>query len=98
MSLLPATVIDAEALAETALAALAAGTGVTLTFSLAILGTTRSSDLRAQGRRAAAALSLALGIAALVISVAAVALGLLAMIDSSPAPASGCDPPSLGRC
>lgn len=75
-----AEIVDAGALAKTAAAALLAGTGVTLLFSLAIVGLTRSQELRESGRSAMATLALALGAVALAASIAAVGLGLVVMI------------------
>jgi hypothetical protein len=76
-----ATVVDWASLGKTALAALVAGTGITLAFSLAILGTARAADLRRDGRAAAAAIALALGLVALAVSLAGVTVGLLAVIN-----------------
>ena len=47
-----ATIVDSQALLETAVAALAAGVGVALTFSLAILGTARYAEASREHRRA----------------------------------------------
>ena len=44
--LILATAVDWGALAKTALAALVAGTGITLAFPLAIFGTAQAADLR----------------------------------------------------
>ena len=52
-----ATIVDWEALGETALAALIAGTGFTLAWSLGIAGTARAAELRREDRRFAAAVS-----------------------------------------
>lgn len=81
MRMLLATVIDFESLGKTALAALLAGTVVTFAFSLAILGTTRATELRQEGRRGPAALALSLGVVALLVSAAAVGIGLVVMIN-----------------
>ena len=50
-----ATIVDTKALWETVAAAFVAGVGTTIVFSLAILGATRFSDLRRDGRAAEAA-------------------------------------------
>lgn len=81
MSPVGAEIVELDALAQTALAALLGGVGVTLAFSLAILGTTKASDLRRAGRDVAAALSLGLGLLALALSIAAVAFGLVVMVS-----------------
>jgi len=81
VNFLLATVIDGGALWKTALAALAAGAGLTLLFSLAILGVTRGADLRAEGRELASTAAYAFGVLALVLSVAGVAVGLIVMIN-----------------
>lgn len=75
-----AEIVDGGALLKTAVAALVAGTGVTLFFSLAIVGLTRSGELRNSGRSAMATLSMTLGVLALVASIASVGLGLFVMI------------------
>jgi hypothetical protein len=75
-----AEIVDAGALAKTAAAALLAGTGVTLLFSLAIVGLTRSGELRDSGRSVMATLAMVLGVIALIASIAAVGLGLVVMI------------------
>jgi hypothetical protein len=75
-----AEIVDAGALAKTAAAALLAGTGVTLLFSLAIVGLTRSGELRDSGRSVMATLAMVLGVIALIASIAAVGLGLVVRI------------------
>jgi hypothetical protein len=75
-----AEIVDAGALAKTAAAALLAGTGVTLLFSLAIVGLTRSGELSDSGRSVMATLAMVLGVIALIASIAAVGLGLVVMI------------------
>ena len=45
-----ATVVDWAALRDVVVASLAAGVGVTIAFSLAILGLTRFADMRRDGR------------------------------------------------
>jgi hypothetical protein len=54
MSALIATVVDGEALLKTVLASVVAGVGVTIVFSLAILGAGLFGDARRDGRAAAA--------------------------------------------
>ncbi len=71
-----ATVVDGGALLDTALAALAGGLFVTLAFSIAIYGMTKSADLRRSGRDVAAFGAATLGVCGLVVSIAAVVVGL----------------------
>lgn len=72
-------IVDIEKLVEVAIVSLIGGVGVTISFSLAILGATRFVDLRRDGRpieAGAYAILMALGLA---ISLAAVAFGLIVM-------------------
>lgn len=72
-------IVDIEKLVEVAIVSLVGGVGVTISFSLAILGATRFVDLRRDGRpieAGAYAILMALGLA---ISLAAVAFGLIVM-------------------
>lgn len=75
-----ATVIEVKELAETALAALVAGVGVTCTFSTAIFGLARYGDLRREGRGGAALAAAGLAAAGLLASAAAVAVGIVVMV------------------
>ena len=72
-------VVDTGALLKTVAAAFVAGVGVTLIFSLAILGAARFADLSRDGRRVAAAWFGALAIVALAAAAAAVTIGLIVM-------------------
>ncbi|MEK6272538.1 MAG: hypothetical protein AABM42_07815 [Actinomycetota bacterium] len=74
-----ATVVDTGALLKTVAAAFVAGVGVTLVFSLAILGAARFADLSRDGRRFAAASFGALAIVALAAAAAAVTIGIIVM-------------------
>jgi hypothetical protein len=74
-----ATVVDTEALLKTVAAAFIAGVGVTLIFSVAILGAARFAELSRDGRRAAAASFGALAILALIAAAAAVTIGIIVM-------------------
>ncbi len=65
------------------LASLAGGIGVALVFSLAILGVTRSADLRREHRSGTAAAFGALGIAGLILSVAIIVLGIVLVAHKS---------------
>ena len=74
-----AVVVETSELAQTVVASIVAGVGITVVFSLAILGVARFADLSREERRvgAAAAATLA-GLAALV-TVAAVVFGIVVM-------------------
>jgi hypothetical protein len=74
-----ATVVETDALLETVLAAFVAGVGVTLIFSLAILGAARFADLSRDGRPVAATAFGALALVALAAAAAAVTIGIIAM-------------------
>jgi hypothetical protein len=74
-----ATVVDTEALLETVAAAFVAGVGVTLIFSLAILGAARSAELSRDRRPAAAASFGALAVVALAAAAATVTIGIIVM-------------------
>jgi hypothetical protein len=72
-----ADAVDVGKLTDVVLAALAAGIGVTVLFSLAILGLTRVSDRRGDGDGAAVMAYALLGLLGLAGSVAAVVYGLV---------------------
>jgi hypothetical protein len=74
-----ATIVDTGALLKTVVAAFIAGVGVTLIFSLAILGASRFVDRSRDGRPVAAVAFGTLGLVALVAAVAAVTLGIIVM-------------------
>jgi hypothetical protein len=74
-----ATVVDWAALLDVVVASLAAGIGVTITFSLAILGTTRFAEMRREHRRAEEVAFGALAATGLAISLAAVIVGIVVM-------------------
>ncbi|MGI8863173.1 MAG: hypothetical protein ACR2JH_02040 [Solirubrobacteraceae bacterium] len=71
--------IDTGALLKLLYASLAAGVSVAVVFSLAVLGVTRSSDMRRSGRGAAASAYAALAVLALVLAAAIVVYGLVLM-------------------
>lgn len=76
-------VVDWDALGQVVLYSLVAGIGVTLCYSLAILGSTRFSELRASGaggRAIAFGVLAALGLAA---TVAAVVVAIVVMTNKS---------------
>jgi hypothetical protein len=74
-----ATVVDTQALLKTVVAAFVAGVGVTLIFSLAILGAARFADRSRDGRPVAAVAFGALAVVALAGAAAAVTIGIIVM-------------------
>jgi cation transporter-like permease len=74
-----ATIVQAKELAQTLVASLVAGVGVTAVFSVAIWGAARFADLSREGRPIAAGLSAALVGLALTTTLAAVAVGIVVM-------------------
>ena len=74
-----ATIVDTEALLKTIVAAFIAGVGVTLIFSLAILGASRFADLSRDGRSAEAIAFGTLAVVALLAALVAVAVGIIVM-------------------
>lgn len=79
MSALLATVVDGRALLETVIASLVAGVGVTVAFSLAILGAALFGDARRDGREVAAVGAASLTVVALAACGAAIAFGIVVM-------------------
>ena len=76
-----ATVVDTGSLLKTVAAAFVAGVGVTLIYSLAILGAARSAELSRDGRPLAAASFGALAVVALAAATAAVTIGIIVMTE-----------------
>ncbi len=74
-----ATVVDWAALRDVVVASLAAGVGITVTFSLAILGLTRFADMRRDERVVGAWAYAGLAILGLAVSGAAVVFGIILM-------------------
>jgi hypothetical protein len=74
-----ATIVDTQALLRTVVAAFVAGVGVTLVFSLAILGAARFAELSRDGRPAAATAFGALAVVTLATAAAAVTIGIIVM-------------------
>jgi hypothetical protein len=74
-----ASIVDWHTLGEVAVASLLAGVGVTMAFSLAVLGATRMVDLRRDGRAVEAGAYAALMVLGLVAVAAAVAFGVIVM-------------------
>jgi hypothetical protein len=73
--------IDTGDLLEVIVVSLVAGIGCTAAFGLAILGGTRAIDFGRVGRAAAATVYGALGALAMAVVVAAIAVGIVAMVD-----------------
>jgi hypothetical protein len=74
-----ATIVETTELVETVIASLVAGVGITAAFSIAIWGGARFVDLSRAGRPLAAGAAATLGGVALVATLAAVVLGIVAM-------------------
>jgi hypothetical protein len=74
-----ATLIETKELLQTVIASLIAGVGITAVFSVAILGGTRFVDLSRSGRPLAAGAAAVLGVLALLVTVAAVVVGIVVM-------------------
>lgn len=74
-----ATIVDTAALLKTIVASFVAGVGVTLIFSLAILGAARFADLNRDGRPVAAVAFGTLAVVALAAAAAAVVIGIIVM-------------------
>jgi hypothetical protein len=74
-----ATVVDWGALRDVVIASLAAGVGVTISFSLAILGLTRFAEMRRDERPVEAWAYAGLAMAGLAVSVTAVVFGVILM-------------------
>ena len=74
-----ATIVQSKDLMETVIASLIAGVGVTAVFSVAIWSGARFADLSRGGRPLAAGAAAALGVLALVTTLAAVVFGIVVM-------------------
>ena len=74
-----ATVVDWAALRDVVIASLVAGVGVTVAFSLAILGLTRFADMRRDGKAVEAWAYAGLAIVGLAVSATAVVYGIVLM-------------------
>ena len=74
-----ATIVDTQALLKTIAASFIAGVGVTMIFSIAILGASRFADMNRDRRSAAAVAFGLLGVVALLAAGAAVVLGIIVM-------------------
>lgn len=69
--------IDTHALLKVLYSSMIAGLGIAVVFSLAILGATRASDLRREGREGASVAYGVLAVVALLLSAAIVVYGLV---------------------
>jgi hypothetical protein len=76
-------IVDWGALGEVILVSLVAGVGVTLAFSLALLGAVRSTDMRRNERPFEATLYGVLGLLGLAITVGALVAGIIVMTQKS---------------
>ena len=74
-----ATVVETSALLQTIAASIIAGVGVTIAFSIGILGAARSADLARDGRRAASLSFATLAAVAMAACAAAVVIGIIVM-------------------
>jgi hypothetical protein len=78
---LTAEIVETTSLWQAIVAAIVAGVGITVVFSLALYGFVRADDLRRGERPFLAGAFSLLGLAGLVAALAAVALGLVVMAD-----------------
>lgn len=74
-----ADIVEWEALLRTVAASMVAGLGITLAFSASIYGAVRTVELRRDERPLAAGLAAGLMLLGLLVSVAAIVLGVIAM-------------------
>lgn len=74
-----AAFIDTKALAETVIAAVVSGVGITIVFSIAIYGAARFSEAGREGRTTAALLYGALGVVSGLAFTAAIVAGIIVM-------------------
>jgi hypothetical protein len=82
-TVLAESAVEWGALGKVVLASLIAGVGVTLCFSLAVMGATRFAELRRAERNAGATFYAALGIAGLAATVASVVIAIAVMTKKS---------------
>ncbi len=78
-----ATLIAVHPMLKVLYSSLLAGVGVSVVFSLAIFGATRSSDMRRSGRAAAATAFAVVAIASLLLSAGIVVYGLILVAHKS---------------
>lgn len=74
-----AVIIQTKELAQSVVASVVAGVGVTFAFSLAIWGAARFADLSRDERPVAAAGAAAVGVLALAVTLGAVVVGIVVM-------------------
>ena len=74
-----ATIVDWDALGQTALAALLSGVGVAFSFSLAILGAARLSDPSRELGLAGIVVFGAMAVLGMIVTIAAIVFGLIVM-------------------
>jgi hypothetical protein len=74
-----AVIVQTKELLQTAIASVVAGVGITTVFSLSIWGAARSVDLTRSERPLAAGGAAVVGIASLVLTLGAVAVGIIVM-------------------
>jgi hypothetical protein len=75
-----ATIVDTEALVESAAAAVLAGVGIAIAFSLAVYGAVRFAEARRGGGSLAAGAAAVLTIAALACCAAAITAGIVILV------------------
>jgi hypothetical protein len=75
--------IDVGALVKMFYSSVAAGVGIAVVFSIAILGATRSSDMRRSGRSGAATAYAVLGTVGLLLAAGIVVYGLILVAHKS---------------
>jgi hypothetical protein len=73
------TIVDTKALWETVVAALVAGVGITLIFTIAIFGAARFADMNREGRPVAAAAFGTLAVVGVLAFLGAIAVGIVVM-------------------
>ena len=78
---LTAEIVNVRSLWETIVAAIIAGIGITVVFSLAVYGFSRAEEMRHADRPSTAAAITAVGILGLAGALAGVALGLIVMTN-----------------
>ena len=76
-----AVVVETKELAQTALASVVAGVGITIVFSIAIWGAARFTDLSRNERPVAATAAAAVGTLGLAATIAIVVVGLIVMMS-----------------
>jgi hypothetical protein len=79
--MVPAAAVDLEGLAEVVWVSLLAGVGITVVFSLVVLGGARSATARRDGRGGEAVAYAALGLLAFAVFLTGVVLGVNVMVS-----------------